>query len=95
MSLSRGSLHGYRIRKELLELSGGAVRLDPGTLYRLIARLLDDGLICDDPTAGDAADERRKYYRLTTRGEQVFDAEIKRMDALVRTARSEDSWHRA
>ena len=33
------------LRQEVEELSEGAVRLDPGTLYRWLGRLLDEGLL--------------------------------------------------
>jgi len=62
--------HGYTILEAVEEHSNGKVILAPGTLYRAIGRLLDDGLIVQtdrrpDPTRED---ERRRYYRITPRG---------------------------
>jgi len=62
--------HGYAILEAVEVATGGKVILAPGTLYRAIGRLLDDGLIVQtdrqpDPTRED---ERRRYYRITPRG---------------------------
>lgn len=90
IALQEGEAHGYRIKRQVEELSDGAVRLDPGTLYRLIGRLLEDGLIEESDRRPDEEldDARRRYYRLTDLGEQVTAAELARMAALVDAARS-------
>jgi DNA-binding PadR family transcriptional regulator len=77
--------HGYAIRQRVIQRSGGAVDLDPGSLYRLVARLADDGLI-----AGVVRDEqsRRRTYRLTPRGRRVLTAELDRLAALLEQAAS-------
>lgn len=84
--------HGYAIMREVEEETGGAVRLGPGTLYRSIQRLLDEGLIeeadrpdPDDPD--DPGDGRRRYYTITTRGESAARAEADRLDRVLRLAR--------
>ena len=77
-------------RDEVIDRSDGAVALDPGSLYRLIARLSDDGVITEAPTrpkAGDD-DQRRRYYRLTPLGTRLLQAETNRMSDLVAVARS-------
>ena len=77
--------HGYLIKKEIERRSGGTVRLDPGSLYRLIARLLDDGLIeeADAPSRARNQDVRRRYYRVTADGRAALVAETDRMVELV------------
>ena len=89
LSLSEGEAHGYQIRKNVIEHSNGSVRLDPGSLYRLIGRLLDDGLI-DETASRDAADEdtRRRYYRLTALGRRVLLEETERLADLVNRVRA-------
>lgn len=84
VALSNGEAHGYQLRKDLIERSGGAIDLDPGSLYRLIFRLHEDGLIEDSP--GD--DARRRSYRITAQGRRVLKSETDRMAALVAQARS-------
>jgi DNA-binding PadR family transcriptional regulator len=87
LSLSPGPKHGYAILKEVEALSDGRVRLSTGTLYGAIRRLLDDGWIrrVDDPLP-EAGKRERKAYALTEQGRRVLDAEIERLDKLVRVA---------
>jgi len=89
LALADGDAHGYRIRADVIERSNGALKLDPGSLYRLIARLSEDGLIDEAPSRPkpDEDDERRRYYRLTSLGKKVLAAETNRMADLVALAR--------
>jgi len=68
----------------------GSIRLSPGTLYRSIQRMLEDGLIVetDERPSPEDDDERRRYYRLTTLGTAVAQAEAARLMDLVRMARA-------
>ncbi len=87
LSLAGGERHGYGIIQDAREIGGAA--LDIGTLYRALARMVDQGLIetADARSAPDAADERRNYYRITAAGLSVAKAEARRLDALTRAAR--------
>jgi DNA-binding PadR family transcriptional regulator len=82
--------HGYAIMGDVAELSDGAVRMGPGTLYGSIKRMLADGLIEEAEERPDPAldDQRRRYYRVTGLGATVRSAELQRLDALVRRAGS-------
>lgn len=79
--------HGYRIKHEVEERSAGAIELDPGSLYRTIAKLVRDGLVEErrPPADADRDDERRRYYRLTPLGKRVARAETERLAALIQT----------
>ena len=70
--------HGYEIMKEVERESGGAVRLEVGTLYRLLARLLEAGWIEE---AGE--DDRRRNYRLTRLGRRTLHEEAERLAHVV------------
>jgi len=90
LALADGEQHGYAIMKGVTARSDATVRLGPGTLYGALKRLLETGLVEEggeraDPERGD---ERRRYYRLTDVGISVARAEARRLDALVRAARS-------
>ena len=90
LALTDGELHGYAIMKGVAARSDGTVRLGPGTLYTALKRLLKGGLVEEsgeraDPERGD---ERRRYYRLTPLGLSVARAEARRLEAIVRAARS-------
>ncbi len=79
--------HGYGIMQNVVALTGGAVRMGPGTLYGALTNLLKQGLI---ERAGDeeAEGERRKVYILTALGRSVVLLEGGRLEALARIARA-------
>jgi DNA-binding PadR family transcriptional regulator len=85
LSLSGQEQHGYGIMNEVLERSGGKIRLWPATLYGTLKRLIDAELIeeSDDRPAAEFDDARRRYYRLTKLGRRVLDAESERLEDLV------------
>ena len=89
LSLAGGEQHGYGIMQEVLQRTGGKVRLWPATLYGSIKRLIEADLIeeSDERPAPELDDSRRRYYRLTTLGRRVLDAECERLQELVRTIR--------
>ena len=89
LALASDDLHGYAILKEVELRPSGEVKLSTGTLYGIIKRLLNDGLIVERrerPSAHD--DERRRYYRLTAQGREVAAAEAERLEKVVALARS-------
>ena len=79
-----GAQHGYAIKKAMHESSGGTVAMDPGGLYRLIARLERDGLVRSVPRPPDDTDERRQYVAITDWGRAVLAAEARRIAELAR-----------
>ena len=85
LALAAGPRHGYGIMKEVERESGGRVRLEIGSLYRLLGRMLDDGHIEETGVDGD---ERRRYYRITRLGRRVLSAEAERLADLVGLVRS-------
>lgn len=87
LALSAGENHGYAIMQMVEQLSDGAVRMGPATLYTTLRRLRELELI-KERTGGDGDDDsRRRQYRLTRAGEWLLDAEIKRMENIVRKAK--------
>ena len=89
LTLSDEDCHGYRIMQEVERRTDGAIVLHPGTLYRALARLLEQGLIQErDEAPGPDADLRRRLYRLTTFGRSVAEAEAARLERQVREARA-------
>ena len=89
LALADGERHGYSILQEVESRSGGAVSLHAGTLYRALARLLESDLIEElDSPDPKHDDERRRYYRLTTRGVAVARAEVGRLEGQLAAART-------
>jgi DNA-binding PadR family transcriptional regulator len=73
--------------QEARKLSDDSFRMGPATLYTTVQRLLDLDLIAE--TAGaKGADSRRRNYRLTRSGRALLDAELERVEALVRKAKT-------
>src|SRR5262245_29741113 len=81
--------HGYAVIQDVEERTQGELRMSAGTLYRSIARMVEQGLIAEVSKrriVGD--DERRRYYRITPFGKNVARAELGRMAQLMRLARA-------
>ena len=87
LALLDGELHGYALIGRVSELSGGAVRMGPGTLYGTIKRMLDAELIQDlDSRGGEEDDPRRRYYRITDLGRRALELEIEGLASILGTA---------
>ena len=86
LSLAGEDQHGYGIMQEVLDRTGGKVRLWPATLYGSLKRLIEAGLIEEsgERPAREFDDARRRYYCLTRLGRRVLEAESQRLQELVR-----------
>lgn len=87
LALADEDLHGYAILQAVESRLSGLLPLRTGTLYRSLARLLDDGLI-EEVEGGDTSDERRRYYRITAHGRVVAELEAERLAGQVAAARA-------
>lgn len=89
--LARGPAHGYGIMKDVEESSGGRVRIELGSLYRLIARLLATGMIEETSHADHPphAGKKRRTYQITQLGLAVARADAERMSDTLALARTE------
>ena len=90
LALADGDRHGYSIMQEIAAQTEGKLRIGPTTLYRSIKHMLADGLITeiDERPEPDQDDERRRYYRLTTFGGLVAQAEMQRLAQAIAIAKS-------
>ena len=90
LSLASQEQHGYGIMQEVLERTGGKIRLWPATLYGTLKRLIEEGLLeeSDERPDRELDDARRRYYRLTRLGRHVLAAESERLEDLVRVIRA-------
>jgi DNA-binding PadR family transcriptional regulator len=86
--LCSGDRHGYGIIQDIAARTDGEVKLGPGTLYRNLQRLQEDGLIVeiDERPLPSLDDERRRYFRITPFGGAVARAEIGRLSRLLELA---------
>ena len=88
LALLAGELHGYALMRRVEELSDGAVRMGPGTLYGTLSRLVESGLIEETTDHRERnGNERRRYYQLTGDGRAVAVEELAHLQRLIhRTA---------
>jgi DNA-binding PadR family transcriptional regulator len=86
--LATRELHGYAIVQAAAEALPGQPRLDVGSLYRIISRMLDERLIREvKPPRGGPSDNRvRRFYTATDLGRAVARAEALRLQALLTSA---------
>jgi DNA-binding PadR family transcriptional regulator len=84
IALSAGEAHGYAIMQDVQERTNGSLRLNPGTLYGSIKRMLELDLIEE---VRPLADPRRRYYRITKLGQRTARAEAARLEETLRYAR--------
>ena len=90
LDLAAGPKHAYGLATPV-EVTRDDVRLELGSLYRILARLSSDGLIEETEPRRDESrpDARRRYYQLTALGRAVAGAEARRLEGLIRTARAQ------
>src|SRR5688500_10287635 len=88
LALREGEKHGYAIMRDVEAISGGAVKIGPGTMYGSIKRMLAAGLIEESEERPDPEmdDERRRYYRCSGLGASVCQAEVERLTHLLKNA---------
>lgn len=87
LALSKAPLHGYGILQDVAARSDRPTLL-PGTLYRALARLQQEGLVEPaEPAEGSDFDPRRRCYQLTELGIRVLRCELRRLEEEVRIGR--------
>ena len=89
IALADSDLHGYGIKLDVEDRTGGAMSLGSGTLYEAIQRLETIGYIAEATPPSDAPSgaRKRRYYRLEQAGREALEGELVRMDEIVRFAR--------
>lgn len=76
-------MHGYGIMQTIGEISEGAVRIGPGTLYGAISTLEKEKLI-----EKVREENRRKVYQLTSKGRAVLSAQLDRLLQMAKLGRN-------
>jgi len=85
-ALADRPLHGYALVEDVQRVSAGRVKLHTGTLYAILDRLTDGGLVEVDHE--EIVDSRlRRYYRLSTAGAERLAAETTRLEQNANAAR--------
>lgn len=82
LAMASGPLYGYGIREAVESDSEGAVTPRAGSLYRVLARLMAQGLVQEVAPPDDLEPhpgKTRKYYALTSEGRSTLTAEAHRL----------------
>lgn len=82
----RQEMHGYSIVQKVDALTGGAVKLSPGTMYGSLSKMEKDGLIRFVREA-----DKRKIYHITSLGAEVLELEMNRIERLYRNMKEEQA----
>jgi DNA-binding PadR family transcriptional regulator len=90
--LADGPSHGYGIIKAVEDRSEHDVLLDPANLYRCLRRMSADGWIDEVEARTDG--DRRRTYRITSKGREILRHEVQRLDSLLRGLRPSLVWHK-
>lgn len=93
VALAESARHGNAIMQKVAARTSGDTKLNPGTLYTTLHRLLEQGVIEEvrgqaagaaKPSRGDEGqDERRRHYRIATFGRTVATLERERLDRMM------------
>lgn len=75
----REEAHGYSIVQKVEALTGGEIKISPGTMYGSLSKMEKDGLI-----RFVREEDKRKLYRITELGTQILELEMKRITRLYR-----------
>lgn len=69
--------HGYGIVQMVEKMTGGAIRLAPGTMYGSLSKMEKDQVI-----RFVREEDKRKLYEITNLGREVLEIERKRIERL-------------
>lgn len=70
--LSDEKKYGYQLISQLKELGKGMFSMKEGTLYPILYRLQDDGLVTSDWSEPGDKESPRKYYSITVEGQKTL-----------------------
>ena len=77
-----GEMHGYEIANSIQRISEDVLRVEEGSLYPALQRMLIKGWVTANwgTTAGN---RRARYYRLTAAGRKQLEAEVSQFDRVM------------
>lgn len=84
--LREAELHGYEIAKRIRERSGAVISPGEGWLYPALHRLEERGHLEATWRDGEAG-PRRRYYRITGKGIDALDAQMREWERFAESVR--------
>jgi len=85
MAFLRKEMCGTEIVEFIKGKTGGRVQIGPGTLYTILGRFEDEEVIEETAVEG-----RKRTYRITEKGKELFKAELIRLKTCVNDGESEE-----
>lgn len=82
--LYKGDNHGYGIMQEAKGITENRVIIGSGTMYGAINNMLKRGWIHESENR--KVDSRKRLYRITDLGKEIFNEEYRRLKALIENA---------
>lgn len=76
--------HGYGVVQKVEQLTGGTIKLAPGTMYGSLSKMEKDKVI-----EFIREEDKRKIYQITELGSQVLELELQRITRLYQIAQEE------
>ncbi|HEV2424500.1 MAG TPA: PadR family transcriptional regulator [Terriglobia bacterium] len=77
-----GPLHGYGLAKRIEQLSEEVLRVNQGTIYASLVRLMQRGWISAEWGASEN-NRRAKFYSITKRGRKQLTAEAENWERIA------------
>lgn len=74
---------GAEIMQEVCKLSDNRVKVGPGTLYTMLAKFMESGIITETAVEG-----RKKTYLITDHGRRLLWAEYRRLAEMIEDGRA-------
>ena len=81
--LQREPLHGYALVQRIQRASNDLLRVEEGSLYPALQRLLKGGLVSAEWSVS-STNRRVRTYRLTRAGARHLEAEVSRFEQMMR-----------
>lgn len=75
-------MHGYRITQEMASRSGGRYTILEGSLYLILMRMEEEGLL-EGRVALVGKKRKRKYYCITQKGKEQLDHLLREFDEVM------------
>lgn len=81
-TLQRGPLHGYGIAQHIKRRSDEVLKVEEGSLYPALQRLLLNGWVTAEWKLSDT-NRRARFYKLTPSGRKQLGLEVSSFDRMV------------
>jgi PadR family transcriptional regulator len=81
-TLTHGSAHGYAIARHIQHTSRDVLRVEEGSLYPALQRLLVKGWVTSEWGTSET-NRRARYYQLTPAGRKQLGQEVESFERLV------------